>query len=117
MKHIKIYEDFANDSAINEASSNEFMNMKMEIYAEAKKEYLEAIKNELTKVGFTVNKIDAKYDQFEYSNDTIDCTYKGENVNLTMSISGSSLGVSNLDINGYTTKAAVLAKKLDKLLK
>jgi len=102
---------------INE-SNNEFMEMKRDIFGKAKKQYLDGIKSRLEKAGFKVGKIKAYYSQFDdFSSDTIDCTYKGQAVKLTMSISGASLGVSNLDIDGYTTKIAVLAKKIEKLLK
>ncbi len=121
MKHIKKFEEFVNESNqsqdINE-STNEFMNIKTDIYGKAKKQYLDAIKSKLEKAGFKVGKIKADYDNFDnFSSDTIDCTYKGKTVKLTMSNSGASLGVSNLDIEGYTTKIDVLVKKIEKLLK
>ena len=121
-KHGKEVNESVNEAKYGDDSTNEFMNLKSDIFGDAKKEYMDAIKSKLQKAGFKVGKVVADLDQFDnFSGDGFECTYNRIPVEIGMSNSGASLAVVNRIngkyIDGYTTKIDVLVKKIEKLLK
>lgn len=121
-KHVRQVGESVNEAKYGDDSTNEFMNLKSDIFGDAKKEYMDAIKSKLQKAGFKVGKIIVDLEQFDnFSGDGFECTYNRIPVEIGMSNSGASLAVVNRIngkyIDGYTTKIDVLVKKIEKLLK
>lgn len=113
---IKLFENF---EELNEASSENLMDIKQKIFLKAKKQYMDSVEKLLEQNGITVygKKVTDNIENF--SSDAFDCDYKKTKFQIQLSNRGISLtvvGLKNFPAE-YSTKIESLVKKLNDSLK
>lgn len=112
MKRISEFDNFLNEAS--NLPTSPLMNLKIEIFGEAKKKYMEAIAAMLKSEGINVLKINYQNGEVDdFSQNTFECVVGKEKFTIKMSNRGVSIGTEK--ITGYSTNISSFVSKLQRI--
>jgi len=110
MKHIKQF-DLSEGESFSDAEKK-LVDIKREIYLNAKKEYMNAIFDSLDEYGFKDIKMTMSEDMDNFSSDSFTCKYDGAVIKLKMSNRGVSVAAEGKELKNFPGSYSVKIKSL-----